>query len=147
MHAGASGAGCLCEWSAGPLAARMELIEVEDKQQLSREEAAARLHELPIRFPSRRGPVPTRGTQFRAHVADDIQFTFSLEIEDGETERGYETEVVIAAGDDNGLATDSAAQCQHIRAIAHSRVRERSGNVGAAALAQVRDTLAILLDT
>lgn len=63
------------------------------------------------------------------------------------TLRAYETEVVIAADDDNGLAADSAAQCQHIRAIAHSRVRERLGNVGAAALAQVRDTLAILLDT
>jgi len=63
------------------------------------------------------------------------------------TLRGYETEVVIAADDGNGLAADSAAQCQHIRALARSRVRERLGNVGAAALAQVRDTLAILLDT
>jgi mRNA interferase MazF len=63
------------------------------------------------------------------------------------TLRGYETEVVIAADDDNGLTADSAAQCQHIRAIAHSRVRERLGNVGAAAVARVRDTLAILLDT
>ncbi len=63
------------------------------------------------------------------------------------TLRGYETEVVIAADGDNGLAADSAAQCQHIRAIARSRVRGRAGNVGATALAQVRDTLAILLAT
>jgi mRNA interferase MazF len=63
------------------------------------------------------------------------------------TLRGYETEVVIAADDGNGLTADLAAQCQHIRAIAHRRVRERLGNVGPAALAQVRDTLAILLDT
>lgn len=63
------------------------------------------------------------------------------------TQRGYETEVVITADDGNGLAADSAAQCQHIRAIARSRVRERLGSVGAEALAQVRDTLAILLDT
>jgi mRNA interferase MazF len=63
------------------------------------------------------------------------------------TLRGYESEVVIAADDDNGLEDDSAAQCQHIRAIAHSRVRERVGSVGAAALAQVRDSLAVLLDT
>lgn len=63
------------------------------------------------------------------------------------TLRGYETEVVIVADDGNGLMADSAAQCQHIRAIAHSRVRERLGNLGPAALARVRHTLTILLDT
>jgi mRNA interferase MazF len=63
------------------------------------------------------------------------------------TLRAYETEVVITADDDNGLMADSAAQCQHIRAIAHSRVNDRLGNIGAVALAQVRHTLAILLDT
>lgn len=55
--------------------------------------------------------------------------------------------MVITADDGNGLMADSAALCQHIRAIAHSRVRDRLGNIGAVALAQVRDTLAILLDT
>ena len=44
------------------------------------------------------------------------------------TLRGYETEAVIAADDDNGRTADSAAQC--IGAIAHSRVRERPATLG-----------------
>jgi mRNA interferase MazF len=62
------------------------------------------------------------------------------------TLRGYESEIVLTADPDNGLSIDSAAQCQHIRAVATERVRARIGNVGPSALAQIREVLAILLD-
>ena len=62
------------------------------------------------------------------------------------TIRGYTTEVTITADDHNGLAQDSAAQCQHIRAVATSRIIGAKGNVGSVALAQIRDTLALLMD-
>ncbi len=45
-----------------------------------------------------------------------------------------------------GLEALAAAQCQHIRAVATSRIQESVGNVGPLALAQIRDTLAVLLD-
>jgi mRNA interferase MazF len=57
------------------------------------------------------------------------------------TIRGYATEVTITADDHNGLDEDSAAQCQHIRAVATSRIIGAKGNVGSIALAQMRDTL------
>ncbi|HWB70582.1 MAG TPA: type II toxin-antitoxin system PemK/MazF family toxin [Egibacteraceae bacterium] len=60
--------------------------------------------------------------------------------------RGYASEVTVIAGADNGLDADSAAQCQHIRAVATERVTETLGNVGAVTLSQIRETLAVLLD-
>ena len=62
------------------------------------------------------------------------------------TLRGYASEVTVRADDTSGLATDSAAQCQHIRAIASARVLRTVGNVGPVSLAQIRGTLAVLLD-
>lgn len=62
------------------------------------------------------------------------------------TLRGYESEVDLEPDARNGLRVPSAAQCQHIRAVATSRVEPRSGNVGHARLAQIRETLAMLLD-
>lgn len=62
------------------------------------------------------------------------------------TIRGHATEVTIAADDHNGLDQDSAAQCQHIRAVATSRIIGAKGNVGSITLAQIRDTLALLMD-
>lgn len=62
------------------------------------------------------------------------------------TLRGYESEVIIEPDRSNGLAVPSAAQCQHIRAVATSRIEESVGNVGPLALSQIRDTLAVLLD-
>jgi len=44
------------------------------------------------------------------------------------------------------LDVDSAAQCQHIRAVATERVIETLGNVGGAVLTQTRETIAVLLD-
>lgn len=60
--------------------------------------------------------------------------------------RGYASEVTITADVENGLDADSAAQCQHIRAVATARVTEALGNVGALTLIQIRETLAVLLD-
>jgi mRNA interferase MazF len=62
------------------------------------------------------------------------------------TLRGYSSEVTITADAINGLDADSTAQCQHIRAVATARVRQTLGNIGPVALAQVRDTLVVLLD-
>lgn len=60
--------------------------------------------------------------------------------------RGYASEVDILADLENGLAVDSAAQCQHVRGVSTARVSAVLGNVGPAILAQVRETLAVLLD-
>jgi mRNA interferase MazF len=60
--------------------------------------------------------------------------------------RGHTSEVTVAADSANGLQVDSAAQCQHIRAVATERVTGTLGNVGAVLLTQVRETLAVLLD-
>lgn len=62
------------------------------------------------------------------------------------TLRGYESEVTIEPDDANGLSDPSAAQCQHIRAVATSRVNATIGNVGTVVLTQVREILAVLLD-
>jgi mRNA interferase MazF len=62
------------------------------------------------------------------------------------TLRGYESEVVVEPDEANGLKAPSAAQCQHIRAVATTRIRGRVGNVGPVALGQIRDTLGVLLD-
>lgn len=62
------------------------------------------------------------------------------------TLRGYLSETTVLADEANGLAADSAAQCQHIRAIATDRVIGTLGNVGSTVLFQIRETLATLLD-
>lgn len=71
----------------------MELIEVEEKQQLSREEAATRLRQLADQL-ARHNEVEFEraGVQFRAHVPDDVLFTFEFEIEDG----GCELEIELS---------------------------------------------------
>jgi mRNA interferase MazF len=60
--------------------------------------------------------------------------------------RGFDSEVVIEAEVGNGLALVSAAQCQHLRAVSPRRIASVRGNVGAAALAQIRETIAVILD-
>jgi mRNA interferase MazF len=62
------------------------------------------------------------------------------------TIRGYGSEVTIEPDHDNGLERVSAAQCQHIRAIAAGRLAEPHGNVGPQALTQIREVIADLLD-
>ncbi len=62
------------------------------------------------------------------------------------TIRAFGSEVEIHADETNGLETDSAAQCQHIRSVSVDRVESVRGNVGAAALAEIRAVLNLILD-
>jgi mRNA interferase MazF len=62
------------------------------------------------------------------------------------TVRSFGSEVRIEADKANGLDEVSAAQCQHVRAVSPARVLSVRGNVGAVTLAQVRETIAVLLD-
>ncbi len=62
------------------------------------------------------------------------------------TLRGSGAEIVVEPDVDNGLGAPSAAQCQHVRAVAVGRIGENMGNVGPVALQQIRNTLAALLD-
>ena len=62
------------------------------------------------------------------------------------TIRRYHSEIVIAPDETNGLDDVSAAQCQHIRAVSPRRMLAVRGNVGAAVLAQLRETIALILD-
>jgi mRNA interferase MazF len=60
--------------------------------------------------------------------------------------RSFHSEVVVEPDDTNGLEVVSSAQCQHIRAVSQRRVISVRGNVGATVLAQVRETVAVILD-
>lgn len=62
------------------------------------------------------------------------------------TIRRFHSEIVLAPDEQNGLAVESAAQCQHVRSVSPRRILEVRGNVGGAALAQIRETIAVLLD-
>lgn len=56
------------------------------------------------------------------------------------------SEVVIEPAVGNGLSARSAAQCQHVRAVATRRFHAHLGNVGAVILRQLRETLAVIFD-
>ncbi|MDP9441060.1 MAG: type II toxin-antitoxin system PemK/MazF family toxin [Actinomycetota bacterium] len=62
------------------------------------------------------------------------------------TIRSFHSEVVIEPDPTNGLDVASAAQCQHLRAVSPSRITAIRGNVGVAVLAQLRETIAVILD-
>jgi mRNA interferase MazF len=62
------------------------------------------------------------------------------------TIRPFNSEIVIEPDDLNGLDGVSAAQCQHVRAISPRRIRAVRGKVGAVTLAQLRETIAVILD-
>ena len=62
------------------------------------------------------------------------------------TVRGFAAEVTIEPDGDNGLRHTSVAQCQHIRAVSTRRVDQAIGNIGPAAVTQIRDTLVLILD-
>ncbi|MDH4276999.1 MAG: type II toxin-antitoxin system PemK/MazF family toxin [Acidimicrobiia bacterium] len=62
------------------------------------------------------------------------------------TIRGFATEVNVPADASNGLDNDSVAQCQHVRAVSTARVSSVRGNLGPTLVAQIRETLAIILD-
>ena len=62
------------------------------------------------------------------------------------TLRSFHTEIVIGPDPANGLDQTSAAQCQHVRAISPARLVGTIGNVGPLTLAQIRETIAVILD-
>ena len=62
------------------------------------------------------------------------------------TIRRFQSEIVIEPDEANGLIARSAAQCQHLRAVSTSRIVATRGNVGPAVLAQLRETIAVVLD-
>lgn len=62
------------------------------------------------------------------------------------TIRRFHSEIVIEPDEANGLIAHSAAQCQHLRAVSTSRIVATRGNVGPAVLAQLRETIAVILD-
>lgn len=62
------------------------------------------------------------------------------------TRQRFASEVAIDADERNGLDHASSAQCQHLRSVAVQRVVARRGNVGAAVVAQLRETIALILD-
>ena len=62
------------------------------------------------------------------------------------TIRRFHSEIVIGPDQRNGLAVLSAAQCQHVRAVSPGRIGTTRGNVGAVALTQIRETIAVILD-
>ncbi len=62
------------------------------------------------------------------------------------TIRHFESEITVGPDEHNGLSVESAAQCQHLRAVSPRRISNVRGNVGTVALAQIRDTIAVLLD-
>ncbi|MBI2169405.1 MAG: type II toxin-antitoxin system PemK/MazF family toxin [Actinobacteria bacterium] len=62
------------------------------------------------------------------------------------TIRRFHSEIVIEPDEANGLDDVSAAQCQHLRAVSRGRILEVRGNVGAGVLAQLRETIAVILD-
>ena len=62
------------------------------------------------------------------------------------TLRPFHAEIVVVPEPENGLDEPSAAQCQHLRSISAGRVSATRGNVGPTVLAQLRETIAVILD-
>jgi mRNA interferase MazF len=62
------------------------------------------------------------------------------------TIRPFHSEITIEPDSETGLDARSAAQCQHLRAISPQRILWVRGSVGAASLAQLRETIAVILD-
>ena len=71
---------------------RMDLMEISEKERLSREDAAARLHALADAL-ARHNEVEFErgGLRFKVHVPDEVNF--KLEIEIGDDERELEVEL------------------------------------------------------
>ena len=62
------------------------------------------------------------------------------------TVRGFGSEILVEPDGSNGLDRATAAQCQHVRAVSVSRIDRVLGNVGGVVLAQIRETLGLILD-
>ena len=67
--------------------ARMDLMEITEKERLSREDAAARLHALADALARHNDVEFDRGgMHFKVHVPDEVDFKLEIEIEDDERE-------------------------------------------------------------
>ena len=65
----------------------MDLLELKEKQRLSREAAAARMREIADELSSGNDVVMERdGLRFRAHVPDEVNLKIEFEVSDDETE-------------------------------------------------------------
>ena len=65
----------------------MNLMEITEKERLSREEAAARLHAIADELAKNNDLEFDRGgMHFKVHVADEVDFKLEIEIEDDERE-------------------------------------------------------------
>ena len=62
------------------------------------------------------------------------------------TVRRWGSEVSVPPDVVAGVNRESAAQCQHVRAVSTARVVEPLGSVGPVLLQQIRETVAVLLD-
>ena len=65
----------------------MELLELQEKTKLSREEAAARLHQIADELASGNDIVMESGAmRFMSRVPSEVNLKVEFEVEDGETE-------------------------------------------------------------
>lgn len=62
------------------------------------------------------------------------------------TVRDFGSEVRLEPDVDKGLDRTSVAQCQHVRSVSSGRLGDVDGNVGAVALAQIREALGLIFD-
>ena len=62
------------------------------------------------------------------------------------TVRGFGSEILVEPDGSNGLDRATAAQCQHVRAVSVGRIDRVLSNVGGVVLAQIRETLGLILD-
>ena len=65
----------------------MDLMEITEKERLSRKDAAARLHSLADALAKKNDVEFERGgMNFKVHVPDEVDFKLEIEIEDDEIE-------------------------------------------------------------
>jgi amphi-Trp domain-containing protein len=65
----------------------MDLLEITEKERLTREEAAARLHAVADSLAKQNDVEFERGgLRFKIHVPDEVDFKLELEVESDETE-------------------------------------------------------------
>ena len=60
--------------------------------------------------------------------------------------RDWASEATVPAETVPGIGRDSAAQCQHLRAVSTARVVAEVDNVGPVLLRPIRETISALLD-
>jgi amphi-Trp domain-containing protein len=80
----------------------MDLMEITEKERLSREDAAARLHALADALAKHNDVEFDRGgVHFKMRVPDEVDFKLEIEIEDDERELEIELKVVSEAPHDS----------------------------------------------